>query len=207
MDYRIRIPARGRHFVPWALTLSRFALGPGMLAAAHAPAASRLSLSLLIAALLSDIFDGVLARRWQTVTPALRVTDSWADVAFYSCVAGAIALRYPSLVSSLREPLTITLAFYPLRWVQDWTKYRRLASYHATLSRISGALLFAACTATFCAFHPAVFFWCAFAVGVACHLEAIAITAVLPRWTHDVSGLKAALRLQKASSTPARLTG
>jgi hypothetical protein len=36
-------------------------------------------------------------------------------------------------------------------------------------------------------------------VGVLGHLEGIAMTLVLPHWTHDVSGLPEALRLRRQS--------
>ena len=114
-------------------------------------------------------------------------------------MAFALVRIYPALAAHFYLPLAAILLLYAVRWGQDLTKYGRLASYHATLSRLSGAALFAACAAAFLSFHPIPFFWIAFVIGLVCHLEAMAMTAVLPRWTHDVAGLPAALQLARGA--------
>ncbi|NJN11430.1 MAG: CDP-alcohol phosphatidyltransferase family protein, partial [Richelia sp. RM2_1_2] len=40
-----------------------------------------------VIAVLSDIFDGIIARRLKVSTTQLRQADSWADICLYLCVA------------------------------------------------------------------------------------------------------------------------
>ena len=62
--------------LPFALTLLRLLLGPVALAGALMNVSRWIYLPLLVAGTLSDIFDGILARRLGVATPALRRFDS-----------------------------------------------------------------------------------------------------------------------------------
>jgi phosphatidylglycerophosphate synthase len=52
----------------------------------------------VLLALLSDVYDGILARRWGGETPALRVSDSIADSIFYGSVVDALWIREPQVI-------------------------------------------------------------------------------------------------------------
>src|SRR5208282_6670410 len=71
-----------RH-LPFALTTLRLLLGPIALACALAGVTRFVYLPILIAATLSDIFDGILARKFGVATPALRRYDSITDIIYY----------------------------------------------------------------------------------------------------------------------------
>ena len=61
----------------------RLLLGPIALACALAGVTRFVYLPILIAATLSDIFDGILARKFGVATPALRRYDSITDIIYY----------------------------------------------------------------------------------------------------------------------------
>ena len=78
----------------------------------------------------------------------------------------------------------------------SWLKFRREASYHSSLARIFGLLLFIAMLALFAGgtgrlLAPAL------VVGLVAHAENAAITMVLPSWRHDVHSLRAAWRIRR----------
>ena len=58
--------------LPFALTLLRLLLGPIALLCALTNVSRWIYLPLLVTGTLSDIFDGILARRLGVATPALR---------------------------------------------------------------------------------------------------------------------------------------
>ena len=62
----------------------------------------------LVVALLSDVFDGVVARRLGVATPRLREADSWVDGWFCSCVVVCLFLARRHAVA----------AFWP--WMLAW---------------------------------------------------------------------------------------
>ena len=71
-----------RH-LPFALTTLRLLLGPIALACAWTGVARLFFVPILVCGTLSDIFDGVLARRFGIATPGLRRYDSITDVVYY----------------------------------------------------------------------------------------------------------------------------
>ena len=71
-----------RH-LPFALTTLRLLLGPIALACVLAGVSRFVYLPILIIATLSDIFDGILARKFGVATPALRRYDSITDIIYY----------------------------------------------------------------------------------------------------------------------------
>src|SRR5580693_9157857 len=71
-----------RH-LPFALTTLRLLLGPIALVCALTNVPRWVYLPILVTGTLSDIYDGILARRFGVATPALRRYDSVTDVIFY----------------------------------------------------------------------------------------------------------------------------
>ena len=76
--------------LPFALTTLRLLLGPVALTLALGNAPRWLFLPLLVVGTLSDIFDGILARRIGVSTPGLRRYDSITDVIYYLFILGAL---------------------------------------------------------------------------------------------------------------------
>ena len=71
-----------RH-LPFALTTLRLLLGLVALLCALAQVPRLVYLPILLAGTLSDIFDGILARKFGVATPALRRYDSITDIIYY----------------------------------------------------------------------------------------------------------------------------
>ena len=92
---RIKI---GKERIPWAMAAGRALLGPALIAGERCGWNSLMLAWLVVAALASDIFDGVLARRWRCDTAGVRLFDSMADTVFYVCVAIALWIGHPHLL-------------------------------------------------------------------------------------------------------------
>ena len=90
-----------RH-LPFALTTLRLVLGPVALGCALAGVSRLVFLPLLVTATLSDIFDGILARRFGVATPALRRYDSITDVIYYLFILACVwRLCHPVIAENL----------------------------------------------------------------------------------------------------------
>ncbi len=84
--------------LPSCLVAVRVSLGPLLyLMTVRGVAGAWLVLG-LSAAFLSDVFEGILARRIGVATERLRVADSWADGWFYVWVAAAVGRTAPEVV-------------------------------------------------------------------------------------------------------------
>jgi phosphatidylglycerophosphate synthase len=148
----------------------------------------------LIVAFLSDIFDGVLARRLGVATANLRRLDSAADTLFYvACVFAAWHL-YPSAITERFVPLAVLAVLEAARYALDFLKFRREASYHMWSSKVWGITLFIGFFSLLVFGFTGVAVLSAIYVGIIADLEGLAISIVLPRWQADVPSFFHALR-------------
>jgi phosphatidylglycerophosphate synthase len=190
--------------IPLLLTLLRIALAPVVVATALAGGNRIVFAVCLVAAFLSDIFDGVIARRLGIATPALRRLDSVADSLVYIAATFAVWRLHPQAILN-REVLLGALVMLELaRYIFDFAKFRREASYHMWSSKLWGVMLFAAFVSLLAFDADNVLVTAAIVLGILCDIEGLLISFVLRRWQSDVPTFMAALRLarQQASSEP-----
>lgn len=146
---------KNKVLVPLGLTTIRLALGPLALwcACAHLPRIW--FLPLMTAALLSDIFDGVLARSFNMATPRLRRYDSVTDIVFYIFILVSTMLVAPALLKANVIWIAIALGAEVATLSMAFVKFGRMASAHSYLAKGFGLALFAGLTAILCAGGPA----------------------------------------------------
>lgn len=186
--------------LPPMLIAIRFLLGPFLFLNAQNGAATIPFLAGLTFAFLSDVFDGVIARRAGRVTARLREADGWTDVWFYPWIAASVWQSHRAVVIALARPLLLVISLQLLAWLIDWLKYRRFSNYHAYSAKLWGITLFLANIALFGFNRGGIYLWLAIIAGLLCTLEEIAITLTLDQWTYDVPSLLHARRLQRQQS-------
>lgn len=172
-------------WLPVALVLLRFWLGPALLLDARDGTVGAWFAAGLVAALLSDVFDGVLARRLGVATEQLRVADSWVDGWFVCCIGACIWLTHRETVLAFGW---LVAAFLFTDWLAlgfDWLKFRRVASYHAYSGKLAGLLLFLAAFGLL-VWNNSALVAPSLVMGIVAHLERFVITVILPVWMHDV---------------------
>jgi phosphatidylglycerophosphate synthase len=186
-----------RQQIPWTMAGIRAALGP-ILIAGQARGWNGFTLAFLVlAALLSDIFDGVLARRWKCDTAGVRLFDSMADTVFYLCVAAALWIGQPQIWITWSGLLLSVLGLEAIRFAFDFTKFGKPASYHSYLAKLWGLVLAAAVMTAFATERASLLIPAALVLGSACNLEGLAMSAILPVWQRDIRTLRAAWRLRR----------
>jgi phosphatidylglycerophosphate synthase len=191
--------------IPYLLIALRVAAGLVILALAliiGAPA--RWTCAILLAVgVLSDIFDGVIARRLDCVTDRLRTFDSRADVVFWLCATAAVLVLHPDLISTLWPPVLVLGVMELTGHAIGFVRFRKEASPHHLLSKLFGLALWALLTQLLVAGTGGWVLPIAFIMGVASQLEAWAIMLILPAWRCDVRGVGQALALRRAARATA----
>lgn len=182
--------------VPLLLTLLRAALAPVLVLLALVNPAPAAFAACLIAAVLSDYFDGVIARHLKIATPNLRRLDSSADSLFYLCALFAAWWLYPHALAERLAPLAILIGLEAIRYVFDYAKFRREASYHTWSAKLFGVTLFMGFFSllVFASDGPLVSL--AIYFGIVSAIEGLAISFVLREWRTDVPSIVHALRLR-----------
>lgn len=150
--------------------------------------------ALVLAAFLSDVFDGVVARRRGTATPSLRYADTVVDTIFFIAAAIALRVAVPNAYEGLWLPLVALVVVHVSRATFELTKYGRIASYHMWSSRALGVLLVAALTTAFATGRPTILLGAGLWLGVANELEGFLASVLLPEWRCDVPTVLHALR-------------
>jgi len=186
-----------RLLVPWTLCLSRFVLGPVLVWLAGGPPRPWLFLALLLAGLLSDIFDGITARRLGVASVALRVWDSRADLAFWLCTAAAAYRAHPEIVLEHRGWIAALLASEASTYLVGFLRFGKPMSTHALLAKVFGLSLFGALTAALCFGVAGVPLAVCITLGLAANAEIVAIAFILPAWQADVPTWRQALRIRR----------
>ena len=188
-----------RRAIPYLLIAFRFAAGPAMLALVFVFGrdARYICASLLALGVLSDIFDGVIARRLGSATPRLRKLDSRADVVFWLFTLLTVLKVSPEATPSLITMAAILIAIEFVAPVISFIRFSQDASTHHILSKFFGLGLWLLMTVLLLHgsagwLQPAVF-----ALGIASQIEGIAIVLLLPDWRADVPGIGYALRLRR----------
>lgn len=189
-------------YIPLALVIFRAAIAPFLLWDAIDGKTSIWFIIGYVAGFLSDIFDGVIARRIGASDAQLRQADSWADVCFYLCVFASAWLTHRQIVIAFQWPLLAVVFAQLLWWAVNLLKYGKPASYHTYSAKIWGITLFIATIAIFGFDYAGIPLWLTIISALIHTVEEIAMTLLLPEWKHDVLSIFHALRLRRELISP-----
>lgn len=151
----------------------------------------------LVCSLLSDLFDGYFARRFDQATHLGTLLDSYGDFATYMTVPLCAWWLWPDLIRREAWYAAAVVASYVFPIVLGYLKYGRLTAYHTYGAKLSAVVVGASALALF-AGGPPLPFRIATWVLVLAELEEIAITTILPEWRTNVPSVLHARRLLRS---------
>lgn len=186
--------------IPWMMAAARVALGPLVAAGARCNWSGTALAAMVAAALISDIYDGILARRWRCDTAAIRLFDSMADTFFYLCTGVALWTARPEVFRSNAKLVAALLAAELLRFAFDFGKFGKPGSYHSWMAKSWGLVLATAVMLTLATRFGHSLLAAALLMGIACNLENLAMSLILREWTRDVLTLRMAWQLRQAGT-------
>src|ERR1700722_11611963 len=144
----MHVNLRKQH-IPWMMAAARAALGPVLIAGAASSWNGFTLAGIVVGALVSDIYDGVVARRWGCDTAGVRLFDSMADTVFYLCTAVALWVSQPQLWRSYGWLLAALLGMEAVRFGFDFAKFGKPASYHSYFAKVWGLVMAVAVVSAF----------------------------------------------------------
>ena len=151
----------------------------------------------LVFSLLSDLFDGYFARRFNQATQLGTLLDSYGDFATYMTVPLCAWWLWPDLIRREAWFAAAVVTSYVFPIVLGYLKYGRLTSYHTYGAKLSAVVVGASALVLF-AGGPPLPFRIATWVLVLAELEEIAITTILPEWRTNVPSILHARRLLRS---------
>ena len=135
---------------------------------------------------LTDFFDGVLARKWNVSSEKLRVWDSNADQVFWAAVIFAIFYLNFDFLLEQWIPISIIIGLEITTYVISYFRFRKPVATHSLLAKIWTITLFVFLI-DLCLNHTSCwFYWICIVLGIVSRLEIIGILLLLKNWMTDV---------------------
>jgi len=179
--------------LPNALSLARLLAGPLLIALA-AFQHERAFAILLVAALITDILDGWLARRLQLQSQLGAMLDSAGDLTTLLAAATGIAVFHVDVWHQHFVAICLVLGGLFVECAFALQRYGRLSSFHTYASKAAGYALGFFIAALFAFGFMPWLFYAAAALSLISTVEELLLLWRLPVWRADVRGLWWVLR-------------
>lgn len=127
--------------IPTILSLSRIFMMPFLIWLAHSPwPYAFLALYILVGS--TDFFDGLLARKFNWVTPAGKEFDSVADLVLYLGSAYFLYVMFTPVITDNALYLYVFFACLALSLVVPILRFRKLVLMHTKLLKLGAVLVY-----------------------------------------------------------------
>jgi CDP-diacylglycerol--glycerol-3-phosphate 3-phosphatidyltransferase len=158
---------------------------------------SVVAIALLTVGLLTDIFDGIIARHLNISNQRLRRLDSTIDQLFFISFTIATFLHSPTFFEINHVKLIILIGTEAIAYLICFLKFHKEIATHSIGAKIWTLLLFATLIQITWQLESNFLFSLCFWVGLITRFEIIAIIITLNVWTNDVPTIYHALLLRK----------
>jgi phosphatidylglycerophosphate synthase len=173
-------------YIPVLLIALRALLGPITLLAVCWNVSAGVLVAMLLLGFISDVFDGVIARKLNIATAALRRADSLVDTIFFVCMIVAAWISHPSALNPWWLAIAAIAGLEVLRTILDVWKFGREAAYHMWSAKLWGVSLVLALGEIFLTGQAHVILPIAIIIGIFTECEGLLASLLLSEWHHDV---------------------
>ena len=174
--------------IPYILIAIRFLLAPIIffLAYLKGEESTFVILALMFIGLLTDIFDGIIARKVGVSSEKLRRLDSQVDLAFWLSLGLATYFLNTELIKNHWQSIALVFIMEALCYIISILKFGKETCTHAFLSKMWGLSLLIAFTYLIGFQQAGWAFHLTIILGIISHIDVILIILILPKWQYDV---------------------
>lgn len=141
---------------------------------------------LMTIGLLTDIFDGIVARHFNISSEKMRRMDSQTDLVFWLAVGYSSWHLFSDILQEYTFPIALMFFMELMCYVISIYKFKKETCTHAYLSKLFGIAMFVAFFNLFAFSKGGSTLTFAIIVGLISHLDRILITLILPKWAFDI---------------------
>ena len=188
-----------KYKIPIALIIARFFIGIliVVLSCFEIKYYKPIVITLLAIGVLTDILDGIIARRLNVSTQRLRRLDSTVDQLFFTAVVIATYLKYSEFYNTNALKIGLLVGIEILTYVLSFLKFKKEIATHSIGAKIWTLFLFAILVDVILEGDSRVLFDVFFWIGILTRLEILAIILILKKWTNDVPTFLHAIKLRQ----------
>jgi cardiolipin synthase (CMP-forming) len=182
-------------YLPNAISMTRLAATPILLFSAITGSAG-LFKWLLLACLLSDILDGLLARTFHWESPFGASLDSTADMLVALIAPYGVYVFQWGVLRPHWPPLAAMVGLNLIQMASAFWRYGRISSFHTLLIRIAAYVQGAFAMSLFLWGFQTWLFYLMVPVSLLAYGEELILVWMLPEWQANVGGLYRVLKQQ-----------
>lgn len=185
--------------IPLALIYSRLVLGVliDLLAWFQVSYYRDIIISLIAIGLLTDIFDGIIARKLNISTTKLRRLDSNVDMFFWIAIVAASYIISPVFYKTNYIKLALLIGLEALCYLISFIRFKKEVATHALSAKLWALLLFATLIQLIATNRSVILFNICFYWGIISRLEIIAMLLVIRQWINDIPTIYHAFKIRK----------
>ena len=185
--------------LPFLLIISRvfLALLIALIAFQRGAAFRELIVTLIVVGLLTDVLDGIVARRVGVSTASLRAWDSNVDLFFWAVVIGVVFALNPLFLHAHFGAIISVIGLEALAYAVSFLKFRRTIATHSLLAKFWTLTLLAFMVDLTLHATSSLPFMLCIGLGLLSRLEILGIILRLRRWTTDIPTIFAVGRLNR----------
>ncbi|SMP32040.1 CDP-alcohol phosphatidyltransferase family protein [Chryseobacterium profundimaris] len=185
--------------IPYILIALRFVLAPVIFCLSYfvGEKSRFLILILMYFGLITDIFDGIIARKTGVSSEKLRRLDSQTDLIFWLSLGLAVYFLNPEIIKNEWIGVIIILGMEALCYIVSWLKFGKETCTHAFLSKMWGLSLLISFTYLIGFQQAGWSFYMMVVLGFVAHVDVILIILILTKWQYDVPSSYHAWKIRK----------
>ncbi|GGG61002.1 hypothetical protein GCM10007332_23560 [Epilithonimonas arachidiradicis] len=150
--------------------------------------------------LLTDIFDGIIARKVGVSSEKLRRLDSQTDLVFWLAIGFSTYWLNSEIIKDHWKSISLIFGMEALCYIISFWKFGKETCTHAWLSKFWGLSLLLAFTFLI-GFSTANWaFYLCLILGLISHIDVILIILILPIWQFDVPSSYHAWKIRQGKS-------
>jgi phosphatidylglycerophosphate synthase len=186
-------------YLPLAMIIFRFLCAPAIILISFyfGQSGSPAIIILMYLGLVSDILDGIIARKYNATSELLRRLDSQADLVFWLSIGISAWLLHPEIIAANNEWIIMLFIFEAFCYLLSFLKFGKETSNHAYLAKLWGLSLLAAFTSIIGFGVAGIAFYITIALAIIFYLDRILITLILTHWTHDIPSFLHACKIRR----------
>ncbi len=166
--------------LPDILSCTRLLLVPAVLALALSNLPFFAGAALLAAG-LTDVLDGIIARRWNIATAYGSRLDSIADTLMEITAAAAVLILKPEIFTGHALILGAWIVIEVSSVLLGWIKFGRIANLHLYLTKAAGVVAYAFVIYTLVIGYSEAFLYAAVTLLIVSSLECLVLQIFAPR--------------------------
>ncbi|WP_091164767.1 CDP-alcohol phosphatidyltransferase family protein [Mucilaginibacter sp. P25] len=141
---------------------------------------------LMILGLLSDIFDGIIARRLNVSSPMLRRLDSGVDQFFWLSIVAGCYITCPQFFKDNLLKISLLVAMEAGCYAISYIRFGKEVATHAISSKFWTLVLLATMIQVTVSCSSVILFNICFYLGIATRIEIIGMLLIIKEWTNDI---------------------